>query len=392
MFLYSSIHATFRIRNLSSVGFWGALLTLPLLLTLPAAAWDEEGHCTITALAIEKMPDNLPSWVRESGIRDRLIYLSTEPDRWRGQRSDVLEHINNPDHYLDLEMLEPAGLSIDTLTSFRREFTDLLAAARIQHPDRFPSEDRGRDKAYTKLVPGTLPYRVAELHSLIAASWTTLKTYEQYRDYVTDDMIRNARENVVFYMGLVSHFVGDGCQPLHVTKHHHGWVGDNPKGYATNKGFHSLLDGGLIERFGISAATLRERALPARKVSSRDCFRDFCAYLKETHAQVEPLYVLDKSGELKKNAGKQFLEERLLVGGSMLAGVWASAYEAANIDDFRVNRLKAKGKISDQRKAPAATTQPSAAEESDGPSGITSQPAKSSTGSSGQSKRSHAGN
>ncbi len=305
--------------------------------TLPASAWDEQGHATVTVLAHEKLPATMPGWLRTPEVRARLAYLSAEPDRWRGQKNVDLDHINKPDHYLDVEALEPYGLSLNKLPPLRRQYTDLLATVRTNHPDRFPRPERDND--YTRLTPGLLPWTIAELQWKIAASWTTLKTYEKHAELVRDDEMRFARDNVVLHMGLLSHYVGDGAQPLHLTDHHNGWIGPNPNGYTTSKQFHSFIDGGVIDLHGITTESLLPRAKAPRPVPVTAYWKDIAVYLGETHALVEPLYKLEKSGELRKEAGKKFIEARLLEGGAMLAGTWVAAYDGAVIDDFRVRQL-----------------------------------------------------
>ena len=59
----------------------------------------------------------------------------------------------------------------------------------------------------------------------------------------TPQEISNAQANVIYRMGILSHFVGDASQPLHTTKHYNGWVGNNPKQYTTRRSFHSWIDG-----------------------------------------------------------------------------------------------------------------------------------------------------
>ena len=304
-----------------------------------AWAWDEEGHIIVTRLAHQKLPDRLPAWVRTPQVADRLAYLCNEPDRWRGQKSLDLDHTNNPEHYFDVDHLVEYGLTLKTLPPLRREFTDLLATARAQHADRFPAYDRKDDRDYTKLVPGLLPYHIAEMQWKIAASWTTLKTYEANRSMCTDAMMDNARQNIVYQMGIIAHFVGDGSQPLHATKHHHGWVGDNPKGYTREKKFHAEIDGGVIALHRIDTASLVGRAKTARPVTVDHYFANICDYLGESFALVEPLYELEHSGDLQKAAGKKFIEERLIEGGAMLAGVWSAGFDGAVIDEFRVKQL-----------------------------------------------------
>lgn len=327
------------------------VVLLPASVISSASAWDENGHATITVLAHEKLPTSMHGWLRTPEVRARLAYLSAEPDRWRGQRNPDLDHINKPDHYLDVEALEPYGLALDRLPRFRRQYTDLLATVRANHPDRFPKPEKDDD--YTRGTPGLLPWSIAELQWKIAASWTTLKTYEKHAEYVSDEEMRFARDNVVLHMGLLSHFVGDGAQPLHLTDHHNGWIGPNPNGYTTSKQFHAFIDGGVIDLHGITTESLLPRAKAPRPVSATDYWKDIAVYLGQTHALVEPLYKLEKSGDLRKEPGRKFIEDRLLEGGAMLAGVWVAAYDGAVMDDFRVKKLLKRKPASSVGKAAA---------------------------------------
>lgn len=339
----------FTFRRLSSSGRSLLITTVCLLPASSAFGWDEEGHIIVTRLAIEALPETTPGWLQAPQVRARLVYLSSEPDRWRGQHNVHLDHINKPDHYIDEELLFPYGLSIKTLPPLRREFTDVMATQRALHPEKFPPYKRENDHSYTRLSPGMLPYRIAELQWKLASSWTTLKTYEAYRDYVTEDLIDNARRNVVYHMGVLSHYVGDGAQPLHLTKHYNGWSGTNPEGYTTSKSFHRFIDGGVLRQFAITADALIDQARAHRAVSQTEYWAGICGYLYETYEHAEPLYALEKSGDLNKAPGKAFIEQRLLDGGAMLAGIWIAAREGAVIDDFRVGQLKAKKR---RRKGP----------------------------------------
>ncbi|HWL92828.1 MAG TPA: hypothetical protein VNT79_04785, partial [Phycisphaerae bacterium] len=293
--------------------------------------------------AIDALPADMPEWLKSPQVRERLVYLSSEPDRWRGQHNVHLDHISNPDHYIDEEMLHDFGLSLKTLPPLRLQFTDLMAVKRAENPAKFSKSEGGDkrpDRDYTRLFPGFLPYRIAELQWQIAAGWTQLKTYEAHPDRVSQSMLRNARENIVYSMGILSHYVGDGSQPLHLTLHHHGWVGENPKGYTTDRKFHSYIDGGVIDFHAITYDDLKTRCKCARSVSTAEYWRDINSYLLETFALVEPLYELEKSGDLRREEGKKFVEDRLIKGGAALAGVWVAAYKGAHLDEFRVDRLK----------------------------------------------------
>lgn len=328
-----------RMSNRSTIV---AMLVVVGFSTSGTIAWDEKGHQIVTELAWRSLPETMPGWLRDPDVGKQLAYLSTESDRWRGQHSPYLDHINNLNHYMDIEHLEPYGLSLQTLPRFRREYIDTLAIMREKHPDRFERYDRKRDKAYTRKVPGVLPYRIVELQWKLSASWTTLKTYEQHRDLVSDDMIRFAKGTIIHTMGLLSHYVADAAQPLHTTQHYNGWVGDNPNGYTTDRTFHRFIDGGVIELHDISAQKLVPRLRKPRSVTREDSWPNVISYINDSFTLVETLYQLEKSGELRKEKGKAFIEDRLIDAADMLAAIWTVARENAVIDDFRVRQLKRK--------------------------------------------------
>ena len=150
-------------------------------------------------------------------------------------------------------------------------------------------------------------------------------------------------------MGVMGHYVGDCAQPLHVTKHHHGWVGENPRGYATNSSFHSWIDGGFLRKTGgAQTGPLVGSIRPAKIVNdptrNEDLFRKVMDYLWATHKLVEPLYVLEQEKKLtpeneKAGEGRAFLESQLVRGGQMLGDLWFSAWQQATEDRFLIRQL-----------------------------------------------------
>lgn len=322
-----------------------------------ALAWDEEGHVVVTRLAFQALPTSMPAWIRTPEVQARLEYLSAEPDRWRGANAVQLDHINKPDHYIDLELLEPYGMTLSTMPQLRRQFTDALCEFRIKHPEVAKDYKPEADGDYVYRTPGLLPYSIAELHWKVVSSWSTLKTFEANRAAVSDAMIASARENIVYNMGILSHFVGDGAQPLHLTVHHNGWVGDNPRGFGTSKRFHSYIDGGVLKRHEFDRDHLPGPAKPPAKISPDKCWQDVAAFLKASHAQMVPLYEMEKSGDLQKAPGKALINDRLVAGGSMLAGMWVCAWETPVNDTFLDRKLK--GQLRGPRFG-GATSQPAA--------------------------------
>jgi len=151
-------------------------------------------------------------------------------------------------------------------------------------------------------------------------------------------------------MGVMGHYVGDCAQPLHATQHHHGWVGPNPNGYATNSGFHAWIDGGFYKKLGgPKSAPLVSKLQPAKIVGDplkpNDLFKQMMAYVGDTQKLVEPLYQLEKEHKLtpeneKAAEGRAFLDAQLVRGGQMLGNLWFSAWQQATEDKYLVRQLK----------------------------------------------------
>ncbi|MGD0652565.1 MAG: hypothetical protein ABSA97_15735 [Verrucomicrobiia bacterium] len=214
-------------------------------LGLPSArAWDYEGHRIINQLALASLPSDFPAFVHESTAADRIAFLAGEPDRWRNVSDLPLRNENNPDHYLDLEQLGCAGLDPASVSPLRYEFAVQFAAGRAAHLDKFPPIDPAKNADHTREWPGFLPWTIAEYFGRLKSAFSYLKAFETGGGTATE--IANAQYNIVYQMGVMGHFVGDGSQPLHVTVYHHGWEGDNPHGYTTDPKFHAWIDGGVF--------------------------------------------------------------------------------------------------------------------------------------------------
>ena len=318
------------------------------LQTSPAIAWDYEGHRAVNQLALSALPKDFPAFALTPPARERIAFLAGEPDRWRNTDDQALAHDNGPDHYLDLEQLPDYGLTPQTLPVFRYDFTARLALARAAHPEHFAPIDAARNKDHTRELAGFLPWAIVEYQDKLKSGFSYLKAFQNYGG--TSDEIANAQANILYIMGVMGHFVGDGSQPLHVTKHHHGWVGANPHGYATNFTFHAWIDGGFFKKSGgLKVESLIGPIRPAKIVGDplqpEDLFQQVMAYLGETSRCVEPLYQLEKEHKLspvngRADAGRAFLDARLLRGGQMLGDLWFSAWQQAAEDKFLIRQLK----------------------------------------------------
>jgi hypothetical protein len=315
-------------------------------------AWDYEGHRMVNQVALASLPPDFPAWAKTPANAERIAFLAGEPDRWRNSRQALLQQYNGVDHYIDLEQLADAGIATDTLTPFRYDFVEQFAAGRAAHPDKFPAPDPKINQDHSREWPGFLPWAISEYYAKLRSAFSYLKALEANG---RPDEVENARANLIYMMGVMGHYVGDGAQPLHATIHHHGWVGDNPAHYSTSTKIHGLIDGGFIAYAKIRPAELMPLVRPAAKLptTEREDGRDpvFVAivdYLLESERRVEPLYRLEQKGGFAlqgppSEEGRKFIDAQLVRGGEMLGALWVTAWRQSGPDLFlKASLLKRK--------------------------------------------------
>ena len=315
-----------------------------LISALTGFAWDYEGHRMVNQVALASLPENFPAFVRTPEAQERIAFLAGEADRWRNTTELPLKHFNGPDHYIDIDELDHYKMAPASLSHLRYEFIGQLAVARALHPTNFPPIDPVRNEDKTRELVGLLPWALSEYYGKLKSGFSYLKTFEENGG--RPEEIANAQQNIIYVMGIMGHFAGDASQPLHSTLHHHGWVGANPKNYATNFSIHAWIDGGYIFKAGINLGDLKPRVRPARVLSatspnsqSLDIFPAVMAYVLEQHKLVEPLYQLNQDGSLSDQGeagskGRAFITQQLLVGGQFLGDLWISAWQSAPSDTF----------------------------------------------------------
>lgn len=335
------------------------------VLLLPAAvvhAWDYPSHRLVNQLALAALPADFPAFVRAPDHAERIAYLAGEPDRWRNV--DPWLRQNGPswtDHFLDVEQLDWAGLDARTVPSLRLDFAQAFAAGRAAHGERFPPVDPARNADGVRQWPGFLPWAITEWVHKLRSAMAVLKAFEELGG--TPEEIANARANIVYTMGVLGHYVGDCAQPLHTTENYNGWTGPNPHGYTNWRGLHSWIDGNFAGKAGLTLEPLVARLRPPQpfllgpRPDGRDpLFVAVMDWFLAQHAQVEPLYQLEKAGKFSNEQekgdrnrpyfpgpvhpeGRAFVEGQLLRGGEMLATLWLVAWQSAPVDTYLRGQL-----------------------------------------------------
>jgi hypothetical protein len=331
--------------------------------TFNVGAWDYEGHHMVNELALASLPKDFGIDLTPA-LKGRVAFLAGEPDRWRNIPDLPLKHFNGPDHYLDVEDLSLCGLTPETLPILRYDFVAAIANARTAHPEKFPVIDPAKDADHTRELDGFLPWAITENFEKLKSDFSSLKALQQYGG--TPEEIANAKADCIYIMGVMGHYVGDGSQPLHTTKHFDGWIGENPNGYTIGpvKGerarIHSWIDGGYFKKTGgLKYDALVGKILPAEKIANADepegLFRDVVTYIVDQNKFVAPLYQMEKDGQLSGEGetgmqGRPFLEGQIVKAGQMLGNLWLTAWLEAPEDKYLQQQLKQRAEKADDAK------------------------------------------
>ncbi|MGB6934826.1 MAG: nuclease, partial [Acidobacteriaceae bacterium] len=136
-----------------------------------------------------------------------------------------------------------------------------------------------------------------------------------------------AEQAILYDMGCLGHFVGDGSQPLHTTVNYNGWVeAENPEHFSRQRGIHSRFETEFVHD-NLQARDVAPLIPMARALN--DPFQDFLLYLRASHAQVAQVYRFDRQGAFdgRGTAGSRtFTAERLAAGATMLRDMIYTAW------------------------------------------------------------------
>jgi hypothetical protein len=120
---------------------------------------------------------------------------------------------------------------------------------------------------------------------------------------------------------------------MHVTIHHHGWVGDNPNGYSTDHNIHSDFETRFVSQ-NITPQGFADLVHAPTRLEHP--FEDFMDYLRESNKQVERLYQIYKNQGFEGSGSKEALEftnGRLAAASQMLLNLWYTAWLESTIQN-----------------------------------------------------------
>ncbi len=291
------------------------LLILAMYLSVGAPlsfAWGRDGHKIINRVAMETLPPGLPAFLRTPQAIAEIEYLGPEPDRWRLSSEPELSAAGAPEHFIDLELADAAAP--DGLPPERYDFLNDLSAAERLHPEMA--------ERLTPQKVGMLPWQVEEDLERLTVDMA------EYRRLLRTRADTNGAEQAILYdIGCLGHYVGDGSQPLHTTINYNGWVeAKNPEEFSRQRGIHSRFETEFVHD-NIHARDMTP-LIPAVRTLN-DPFEDFLLYLRSSHAQVAQIYRFDQQGAFEGHgtaASRTFTAERLAAGATMLRDMIDTAW------------------------------------------------------------------
>lgn len=265
-------------------------LVCTILPVAEAWSWGATGHEWVSGIAVEKLPDTVPAFIRTPEAAAEIAVMGRELDRSKGA-GKTHDAERDPGHYVDLadggsvEGILPLG----QLPATHEEYDTLLRAG---------------GKSQYKV--GYLPYSIVDGFQQLRkdfAYWRALtkaiETATTPEEKAWFEADRRLREKLTLRdLGVWSHYGGDASQPLHVSIHYNGW-GDypNPNGYTTKK-IHAHFEGEFVKH-NLQRAAVAAEVGPC---PSCDCSIEerTKALLLASLGQVTPLYALEKEGGFKK--------------------------------------------------------------------------------------------
>jgi hypothetical protein len=275
----------------------------------------------ITVAAVQSLPADLPDFLRRDETGADAGEWAREPDRWRlsGPAHDAQR---DPFHfaYADDSGLLGGAVSFSSMPQTRAEYDALLRKAGVD-PD----------------TVGYLPYAIIDGWQQLAKDlvyWRADRAGLRHeRDPVKLAWLeadRRRRESqIALDIGLLSHYVGDATQPMHLSVHHDGW-GDypNPDGYTTAR-VHVPYEGAYVAA-AVQPADVRG-AMPAPRSLDRGAVGETGGWLAQQSGAWRDWYRADKDGWFRTGdvRGARYTAGRLGVAAGMLRDIVAAAWTAS---------------------------------------------------------------
>lgn len=168
-------------------------------------------------------PQN-PAYVPLADVADNVW----RPDRKDPEKKPFARPEDENNHFADMDQVGFGEFEDQTLLDVCEDVNNVDPEVWVRFYESLKGHHLGR------ISPGALPFRVWQI-------------YEAMVEFVSEGKVNE----FVCAAGLLAHYVGDACQPLHVSHLHHGdpQPGDTKKIRDEKKAVHSVFETTMLNNF-----------------------------------------------------------------------------------------------------------------------------------------------
>ncbi len=280
--------------NARGAAILAGLLSGAMLVPAPVLAWGHTGHVMLSKIAIQKLPDEIPAFVRTAQAIQEISELGAEADvskstgnyttgEYPAVRTALAIHDAERDngHFVDLndDGTVLGGVPFSPLQLSRRDYdTQLRAVGQNQY---FVGYLQYNMVDHWQQIRKDFAYIRAFTKAIQTAPTASDRAFFQYQLQLRQ--ILTLRD-----IGYWTHFVADGSQPMHVSVHFNGWGNyPNPNNYTTAP-IHAPFEGNFVKSFVSFDAVAA--AVPAYSDCNCAIEQRVVTYLQATLAQTGAVY------------------------------------------------------------------------------------------------------
>src|SRR5580704_9396150 len=227
-----------------------AVVCIGLLNLQDLGAWGFRGHTVANLAAVESIGGDGPVFLK--AYKAYIGHLGPIPDTWRSVSEPYLRISEDPNHGWYTESFDFMKEIPRSRTEFTLRVYDEYLRVSKSDPERAKllnirytgTQAYSMMEGYERMKAGMRLYHLAsakdgvsryrDINGMYASISPLYKDAGQVKSYLTND--------IAFYMGWLGHYIADAAMPLHNSKHHDGWVGDNPQGYTRDPNIHTLFE------------------------------------------------------------------------------------------------------------------------------------------------------
>jgi hypothetical protein len=239
-----------------------------------------------------------------------FIPLADVPDLvWKSGPAGIRRGKEGPNHFADVDAVSPGPQFTG------KSLLDLTRKSRNIDPAVWDSfYDELNENSDTKTEKGLLPFRVWQI----------------YQDMVSFVKERKVAD-FVCAAGVLAHYIGDACQPLHTSQFHDGPVGQSI-------GVHSMFENTMLDSRPDELVVAVESAIGNRKAkkdvaSGKEAAASVIQLFRDVRKTLAPEEIVDFFQTLTDNKPAKMWEEFgeraakcMALGCLRLASLWQSAW------------------------------------------------------------------